>query len=151
MKNKFVYLVLLAAGFAACEPEFENPVSQNYSAGDADFTSYVALGNSLTAGYMDGTVSRVGQTYSYPNLLARQFALVGGGEFTQPSYEDDVNNLGGLMLGGIPIGSTRLVIDASEGRPENIAGTSTIEVSNLQATANNNMGDPGAKSFHLLA
>lgn len=149
MKNKFIYLAILAAGFASCEPEFENEVSANYSSGDADFTSYVAIGNSLTAGYMDGTVSRVGQTYSFPNLLAQKFALVGGGEFTQPSYEDDVDNLGGLMLGGIQIGNTRLVIDYSQGRPENLVGTPTIEVSNLQATAYNNMGVPGAKSFHL--
>lgn len=151
MKNKFIYLAVLAAGFASCEPEFENEVDANYSAGDADFSTYVSVGNSLTAGYMDGTVSRVGQTYSYPNLLAQKFALVGGGEFTQPSYADDVNNLGGLMLGGIPIANTRLVIDASQGRPETIAGATTIEVSNLQATAYNNMGVPGAKSFHLLA
>lgn len=151
MKNKFIYLPVLAVVFAACEPEFENEVDANYTSGDADFTSYVAVGNSLTAGYMDGTVSRVGQTYSFPNLLAQKFALVGGGEFTQPSYADDVNNLGGLMLGGISIGSTRLVIDAAQQKPENITGTSTIEVSNLQATAYNNMGVPGAKSFHLVA
>ena len=151
MKNKFIYLAVLAAGFASCEPEFENEVNANYTSGDADFTSYVAIGNSLTAGYMDGTVSRGSQMNSYPNLLAQQFALVGGGEFTQPSYADDVNNLGGLMLGGIPIGNTRLVIDASQGRPETIAGTSTIEVSNFQNTAYNNMGVPGAKSFHLLS
>jgi lysophospholipase L1-like esterase len=148
MKNKFIYLAVLAAGFASCEPEFENEVNANYTSGDADFTSYVAVGNSLTAGYMDGTVSRVGQTYSFPNLLAQQFALVGGGEFTQPSYAEDVNNLGGIV--GVPGFNTRLIIDASQGRPENIAGTSTITLT-PQATAYNNMGVPGAKSFHLLA
>ena len=57
MKNKFIYLAIIAAGFASCEPEFENEVGANYTAGDADFSSYVAIGNSLTAGYMDGTVS----------------------------------------------------------------------------------------------
>ena len=150
MKNKFIYIAIIAAGFASCEPEFENEVSTNYSSGEADFTSYVAIGNSLTAGYMDGTVSRVGQTYSYPNLLAQQFALVGGGAFTQPSFADDVNNLGGLTFNGLPIGSTRLVIDASQGRPENIVGTPTITLT-PQAMAYNNMGVPGAKSFHLLA
>lgn len=157
MKNKFIYLAIIAAGFVSCEPEFENDVNADYSAGDADFTTYVAVGNSLTAGFMDGTVSRVGQTYSFPNLLAQKFALVGGGEFTQPSYADDVNNLGGLMLGGMPIEfftgdnefKTRLVIDASQGRPENIVGTSTIEVSNINEGPYNNMGVPGAKSFHL--
>lgn len=151
MKNKYILLSALAIGFASCEPEFDNAVDANYSSGEANFSTYVAVGNSLTAGYMDGTVSRGSQENSYPYLLSQQFALVGGGEFTQPSYADDVNNLGGLMLGGNPIGNTRLVIDASQGRPENIAGTSTIEVSNLQAKAYNNMGVPGAKSFHLLA
>ena len=146
MKNKFIYLAIIAAGFASCEPEFENSVDANYTSGDADFSSYVAVGNSLTAGYMDGTVYRVGQTYSYPNLLAQQFALVGGGEFTQPSYAEDVDNLGGIQ----GLAGTRLVIDASQGRPENIAGASTITLT-PQATAYNNMGVPGAKSFHLLA
>jgi lysophospholipase L1-like esterase len=150
MKNKnILFIALLAAGFAACEPEFENELSNaDYSAGDADFTTYVAIGNSLTAGYMDGTVSRVGQSFSYPNLLAQQFALVGGGAFTQPSFEEDVNNLGGIN--GLPGFNTRLIIDASAGGPEPLAGTSTITL-NPQAKAFNNMGVPGAKSFHLLA
>lgn len=146
MKNKFIYLAIIAAGFASCEPEFENTVDANYTAGDADFTTYVAVGNSLTAGYMDGTVSRVGQTYSFPNLLAQQFALVGGGAFTQPSYAEDVNNLGGIQ----GLTGTRLVINASVGGVQPIAGTPTITLT-PQATAYNNMGVPGAKSFHLLA
>jgi lysophospholipase L1-like esterase len=147
MKNKFIYLAILAAGFASCEPEFENEVNANYTSGDADFTSYVAIGNSLTAGYMDGTVSRVGQTYSFPNLLAQKFALVGGGEFTQPSYEEDVDNVGGIQ--GLPGFNKRLVIDVSQGRPE-IISTGNIGVTlTPQATAYNNMGVPGAKSFHL--
>lgn len=147
MKNKFIILSTIAIVFASCEPEFENEVNAEYSSGLADFTSYVAVGNSLTAGYMDGTVSRVGQTYSYPNLLAQQFALVGGGAFTQPSFADDVNNLGGIS--GIPGFGTRLIIDASQSRPEPIVGTSTITLA-PQAKAFNNMGVPGAKSFHLI-
>ncbi|MEY4834579.1 MAG: hypothetical protein RI980_694 [Bacteroidota bacterium] len=146
MKNNFILVVALAIGFASCEPEFENEVNAAYTSGEADFTTYVSIGNSLTAGYMDGTVSRVGQTYSYPNLLAQQFALVGGGAFTQPSFAEDVNNLGGIS--GVPGFGTRLVIDAAQGRPEPIAGTSTITLT-PQAKAYNNMGVPGAKSFHL--
>lgn len=148
MKNKYIYLAILAAGFVSCEPEFENPVSQDYSAGEANFSSYVAIGNSLTAGYMDGTMYKSGQMNSFPNLLAQQFALVGGGAFTQPSYEDDVNNLGGIA--GIPNFGTRLIIDAAQGRPEPLVGSPTISLAS-QATAYNNMGVPGAKSFHLLA
>ncbi|KGO87348.1 G-D-S-L family lipolytic protein [Flavobacterium rivuli WB 3.3-2 = DSM 21788] len=149
-KNTLLYLAILAAaGFTACEPEFEhNLTDADYSAGEADFTRYVAVGNSLTSGYMDGTVSRIGQTYSFPNQLAQQFKIVGGGEFTQPSYADDVNNLGGIA--GLPGFNTRLIIDAGAGGPEPIAGTSTVTLT-AQQKAYNNMGVPGAKSFHLLA
>jgi lysophospholipase L1-like esterase len=152
MKNKFIYLSVLAFMFAGCEPEFENELSDSsYSAGDADFSSYVAVGNSLTAGFMDGTMSREGQQYSFPNLLAQQFAVVGGGEFTQPPFDADTDNLGGLLFNGNVIQPTRLIIDASAGGPENIAGTPTVDIANQFATAYNNMGVPGAKSFHLLA
>ena len=49
MKNKFIYFAVIAAlGFASCEPEFDKEVNnESYSAGEANFTSYVAIGNSL--------------------------------------------------------------------------------------------------------
>ncbi|VXB15360.1 G-D-S-L family lipolytic protein [Flavobacterium sp. 9AF] len=161
MKNKFIYLAILAAGFASCEPEFDNPVStDNYSAGEADFSSYVAVGNSLTAGYMDGTVYKSGQANSFPNLLAQQFALVGGGAFTQPSYEEDVQNWGGIQ--GIPGFGTRRILDATQPNPNGTfgavefiggdattSGNSTITLTQ-QAKAYHNMGVPGAKTFHLV-
>lgn len=125
MKNKFIYLsILTVAGLVSCEPEFENEVNADYTAGEADFTSYVAIGNSLTAGYMDGTMYKSGQANSFPNLLAQQFATVGGGVFTQPSYEEDINNLGGIL--GVPGFTTRRVINFSTSAPENIAGTPTV-------------------------
>lgn len=152
MKNKYIYLSALALGLVACEPEFKNEIDGGtYSSGDADFTSYVALGNSLTAGYMDGTVFRTSQQNSFPKMLSEQFAVAGGGEFTQPSYEEDAQNKGGLTLMGNVVGATRMIINAQVGGPQNIAGTPSIEVSNLQQRAYHNMGVPGAKSFHLLA
>lgn len=154
MRRKYqsILLAAFAFSFMACEPEFENPVNNaSYSKGEADFTTYVAVGNSLTSGYMDGTMYRSGQQYSFPNLLAKQFAVVGGGAFTQPSYEDDSNDLGGLLLQGNVAGATRMVINMQTGGPQNLAGTPTIEISKLQAKAYNNMGVPGAKSFHLVA
>lgn len=156
MKNKYLFLTLLAAGLVACEPEFKDEIGDGtYSKGEADFTTYVAVGNSLTSGFMDGTMYKSGQHYSFPNLLSQQFQVVGGGAFTQPSYDDDTKDLGGLTLGGnkIPGFDTRMAIlmTASGGSPVNLVGSPTIEVSNLQKKAYNNMGIPGAKSFHLLA
>ncbi|HLV51537.1 MAG TPA: hypothetical protein VKY44_06240 [Flavobacterium sp.] len=145
-------LAAFAFSFVACEPEFENEVTNEiYSSGEVDFSTYVAVGNSLTAGYMDGTMYRSGQQYSFPNLLAKQFAVVGGGAFTQPSFGEDGSDVGGLLFMGNQIGATRLIINMQSGSPENLKGTPTIEISNLQAKAYHNMGVPGAKSFHLLA
>lgn len=47
-----------------------------------DFRSYVAIGNSLTAGFMNGALGVEGQNCSYPRLLAVQAGV--GGEFQQP-------------------------------------------------------------------
>jgi len=65
----------------SCKPLVEPDQPQ---AGSADFSRYVAIGNSLTAGYADGTLYRDGQLNSYPAILAEQLKLVGGGTFTQP-------------------------------------------------------------------
>lgn len=151
-KYQIILLAAIAVGFSSCKPEFDDEISNGtYTAGEADFSRYVAVGNSLTSGYMDGTMFRSGQQFSFPNLLSKQFSVVGGGEFTQPSYADDVNDIGGLLLGGNVIGQTRMIINLSTGGPQNIVGTPTIQVAQLQAKAFNNMGVPGAKSFHLLA
>ncbi|MHC5361343.1 hypothetical protein [Myroides sp. LJL110] len=152
MKKRYLLLLPALAIMTSCEPDIKDGIdSHTYYAGEADFSTYVAVGNSLTAGYMDGTVFKSGQKYSFPSILAEKFQVVGGGEFTQPSFEDDVNNVGGLLLGGNEIAPTRLIMNMQTSSPENIKGTITIEVSNQQKKAYHNAGVPGAKSFHLLA
>ncbi|HUF89422.1 MAG TPA: SGNH/GDSL hydrolase family protein [Gemmatimonadota bacterium] len=47
-----------------------------------DFRGYVAIGNSLTAGFMNGALGIEGQACSYPRLLAGQAGV--GGDFQQP-------------------------------------------------------------------
>lgn len=80
--KKIYILGLLACSFAACKPNIEPEKPQ---AGNADFTRYLAVGNSLTAGFSDGTLYRDGQINSYPAMLAGQFQMVGGSEvFRQP-------------------------------------------------------------------
>ena len=71
----------MACTMAACKPNVE-PETQR--AGDADFSRYLAVGNSLTAGYADNSLDRNGQTNSYPAMLAGRFIAVSGGKFVQP-------------------------------------------------------------------
>lgn len=155
MKLKHIsYLAIAAIGFASCEPEFDNPVEDGgyFDQGSADFTTYVALGNSLTAGFADGALYIQGQENSFPNILAQQFEQVGGGEFTQPLMND---NIGGLLLNGQPMESfgNRLTLSmvGDSPSPTPISGAPTTEVTNTLSGSFNNMGVPGAKSFHLLA
>jgi lysophospholipase L1-like esterase len=159
MKNKIIKLAGLAlscAVISACDTDFNNPVSSTsgQTSGTADFTTFVSIGDSLTAGYADSALYLSGQQNSYPAILAQQFAKVGGGTFSQPEVSD---NLGGLLFGGVenPSFGNRLVLnltDPENPSPEPIAGTPTTEVigSGLNGTAFNNMGVPGAKSFHLV-
>jgi len=148
MKKYIKYSVVLALGLMACEPELENPIDEDnfYTSGTADFSSFVALGNSLTAGYSDGALYITGQQSSFPNILAGQFALAGGGEFTQPLMAD---NLGGFA--GLETFPNRFVLaPGSDGlSPTRLGGTPATDFTNVLAGPFNNMGVPGAKSFHL--
>ena len=152
MIKNFKWLLLVSLTFVACTNNNDAVVNPNSSdglpltAGSADFSKYVSLGNSLCAGYSDGALFAAGQANSYPNLLSQQFALVGGGEFKIPYMND---NVGGLLLGGFQIQGPRLYFNGSGPAP--VSGTTTTEVSNILTGPFNNMGVPGAKSFHLLA
>ena len=147
MINNFKWLLLVSLTFAACTNDDAVPGDVPVSAGTADFSKYVSLGNSLTAGYSDGALFKRGQEGSYTNLLAQQFAQVGGGEFKIPFCGDD--NLGGLLLGGTPIQGTRLYFNGTA--PVNVPGTPVTEITNQLTGPFNNMGVPGAKSYHLAA
>ena len=147
-KLKYTWLLLFLFAFAACDDndDDQNEVKVALTPGSADFNTFVSVGNSLTAGYTDNALFKAGQVNSFPNLLSQKFALVGGGSFTQPMTND---NIGGLLLGGNEIAAPRLYFDGSG--PAVLPGTPTTEVSNILSGPFNNMGVPGAKSFHLLA
>jgi lysophospholipase L1-like esterase len=157
MIKNFKWLLLVSLTFVACNSEDEPFVDPNstdgspLNAGTADFSKYVSLGNSLTAGYCDGALFIAGQELSYPSLLSQQFSLVGGGEFKIPFMND---NVGGLLLGGFQIQGPRLYLlqlPNGDRVPVPVTGTTTTEVSNILTGQYNNMGIPGAKSFHLVA
>ena len=76
------------------------------SDGDADFTKYIAIGNSLTAGFMDAALYDRGQMNSFPKILSTQFKAVGGGDFNQPDINSE-NGFSGLS-GRMPLGRLKL-------------------------------------------
>lgn len=152
MIKNIKWLALVSLTFVACNNSDDVVVDANSSdglpltSGSADFSKYVSLGNSLTAGYCDSALFIEGQKGSYPAILAQQFSLVGGGNFNIPFMND---NVGGLLLGGFQIQGPRLYFNGSG--PVPVTGTPTTEITNHLTGTYNNLGVPGAKSFHLLA
>ena len=124
----------------------ETVVYESPSAGSADFSNFVAIGASFTAGFSDGSVFLAAQSRSFPWIMSQQMAAMGGGNFTQPLVSD---NVGGLTLGGNVIAGPRLFFNGAG--PAVLPGTPTTEVSNVLSGPFNNMGVPGAKSYHLVA
>jgi len=152
-KIKYIGLMLLAVGFTACDVNNELDeiaevpvVLPAPTAGNADFSNYVAIGASFTAGFSDGSVFLAAQSRSFPKIMANMMANVGGGDFTQPMVAD---NIGGLTLGGNQIANPRLFFNGAG--PAVLPGSPGTEVSNVLSGPFNNMGVPGAKSFHLVA
>ncbi|MBC2843566.1 SGNH/GDSL hydrolase family protein [Winogradskyella flava] len=159
---KYIVLSLLTLGMMACENELvddlrdrNNPPTDplpDLTAGSADFSNYVSIGPSFTAGFTDNGLFIASQENSFPNILAGKFANAGGGSFTQPWMSD---NFGGLAAGGTRITDPRLVFGGAGPVPlESVIGPVTVGtdiVLNNPSGPFNNLGIPGAKSFHFIA
>jgi lysophospholipase L1-like esterase len=111
---------LAGAALLGCKPQLETPTP---ALGTADYSRYVAVGNSLTAGYADNGLYRAGQLNSYPSILAGQLKLVGGAaDFRQPLFaENQANGTGYLTLAGLSNGMPSL----SSAPPQAIRGSTT--------------------------
>lgn len=148
-KTKYIWLAALCLTFAACSEDDSNDGDNMLPAltsGDADFSKYVAVGASFSAGYTDNALFIAGQQTSFPNILSQQFALVGGGSFSQPLMND---NIGGFLFGGVPSSSfpPRLYFNGSG--PVTLNAIPTTEATTHLNGPFNNYGIPGLKSFHL--
>lgn len=148
---KYLFISAILIGFTSCnDDDFDytpdpEPIPA-FTAGSIDVSKYVAVGASFTAGFTDGALFIASQQNSFPNILSQQFANAGGGTFTQPLMND---NIGGLLFAGNLIQNPRLFFNGTG--PQVLAATPTTEVTNVLSGPFNNMGVPGAKSFHLVA
>jgi len=160
MKYRFLIYIGLLGILFACKPELEDFSISN---GNADFSTYVSLGNSLTAGIADGALYISSQENAYPNIIANQFGKAGGGEFGLPMMPDEEGIgvlqipqppffrlerklvMGNKMVCGEPdLGPIRLVENPDQ---LTLLGMLLTPVTNSV----NNFGVYGAKTVHLLA
>ncbi|MDX1639619.1 MAG: SGNH/GDSL hydrolase family protein [Balneolaceae bacterium] len=147
----------------SCKSDFDSLVNQRLNenplpdpptanSGDADLSNYVAIGNSLTAGFMDGALYNDGQQNSIPAMLAAKFAQADApANFSQP----DINSPRGFntAVPQNPVNGTvlgRFKLDTDIPGPSPTLGGDPIapftgDPSNLQ-----NFGVPGIVVGQLL-
>ena len=140
---KLTPILLLAAFVAGCQgpcEKLDSITGPALTSGTADFTTYVAAGTSISAGYQSGGIVDRHQMFSFPAIFARQIGKTvlqnGQGDFTFPSMGFD----GFPQLLAIKSFSPLIV--------NNTGRTLGYPAANYtQATAFHNMGVPGAIAF----
>lgn len=108
-KNIKLYIGFVALALAAsCKPSIDLD-TKGGNPENVDFSKYIAVGNSLTAGYANSGLSLKGQEQSFPNMLAQEMKKVGGGEFLQPYFPaENYNGSGFLYLKALVNGQPEL-------------------------------------------
>ncbi|MCF8387517.1 MAG: hypothetical protein K9G58_09165 [Bacteroidales bacterium] len=167
MKYKGIIYILILTVLVSCEPNLKEDF--NYSSGKADLSSYVAIGNSLTAGFADAALYTSGQENSFPAILAGQFKLVGGGDFKQPLINTE-EGVGISSNGGIVTLTTKYKLGLVEDKDCSGQGTGEYSLKPVFVDPDpdpgtlfqqlyappltpgpyNNVGVPGAMIQHLL-
>ena len=159
----FLTSLLYACSYTAPEPA-EDPTNPRTPpvTGNADFSKYVAIGNSITAGFMDNALYLEGQQNAYPVLLAERMKLVNNGAaFNIPAF----GAAGGAGFSNsfvpgttIPLGRLKFILPPCTENNDQTKTLGLIPSPSLQGEALNpyagnkaelnNFGVPGAKSFH---
>jgi len=144
--KKLAFIILSLALFTSCERKISE---FSVTKGTANFTTYVSVGNSLVAGYADGALYHDGQVASCPNIISGQLQLAGGGAFVQPMV---TSNYGvAAYLGVQPKFVLGYSVDC-----QGVVGLAPVRSTGAMdpfapvGYQVNNLGIPGAKSFHLI-
>ena len=154
MKTNKLYILLIFIIFLGCSQELDiieptptptpDPPDPPLS-GAANFSKFVAVGNSLTAGYQAGALFTEGQENSLPKIMNDMFSMIdgatGGGDFNQPDINSELGFFGIDPGSGTVLGRLLLQGDPPLPTPQpggNIPGPYTGDKSAL-----NNFGVPG--------
>lgn len=134
-KRIFSLLALILFLSVSCKDYNDLPLDQP-AAGNADLSTYAAVGNSLTAGFQSNALYRSAQEYSFPNLLAQQIVI---DDFEQPLISDPgIGDPGRLEL--VNVQESETVYNTEQGSPANTG----------IGRPYNNLGVPGAQLADYL-
>jgi hypothetical protein len=134
------YILPAFALFAfACDTEIDIPApSTGSGSAQLDFSNYVAVGNSLTAGFMDNGLYEEGQMNSFPAIINGQLQAAGAEtNFTQPMVSG--NGSGYLRLASLDLVSSDFTFDTTFQAPD------PSFLQKATGSGFNNIGVPGIR------
>lgn len=164
MYKVFYALLISALLLVSCDGEFDSLVDANKernpipdmeveaSQGSADLSNFVTIGNSLTAGFMDGALYNNGQRFSLGALMSAQFEHAGApSTFNQPDI-NSVNGCNTSIQGNCqnvnPFG--RFKLDTNIPGPSPTVNGDPISGYDGAASSLNNFGVPGIRIGGLI-
>ena len=135
-----LFISVLLIALVGCEDRSDLTAPEAPNTGTADFSSFVSIGNSLTAGFADNSLYESAQVYSFGNQIAEAV----GAQYVQPLVSDP----------GLP---GRLEVDRFIIQDGSIASVVLTQNTGLGAALNsshaapfNNLGVPGAILYDLV-
>ncbi len=146
---KYVLTIGVSIGlFSSCLKSEFSPIER--TEGEADFTHYVSVGNSLTQGYQDGGLhnEKAQQSNSYPAIIARQMQLCNPemDEFIQPLVSG--NGSGFRILSTDSEGELIVLAPSDEGGME---ADPTFDTWGDGRVKYNNLGVAGIAVWQIMA
>ncbi|WP_430810090.1 MULTISPECIES: SGNH/GDSL hydrolase family protein [unclassified Carboxylicivirga] len=139
-------LMSLALGLWSCEPNVDTFVPSH---GSADFTKFIAIGDSYTAGYTDGALGRRGQEESFSYILGKQLMYAGSESFNQPLVKSEASVGTTVLAENQNNGYFELKVVDGAFKPVPVLGDMGIFTESVYSANNQNFGVPGAKVTHL--
>jgi len=133
--KKYITILFIAAliFFTPSCDDYTELTSPTINLGSADFSRFVTIGSSFTAGYQSGSLYQSSQMYSHGQLIANAIAT----NYEQPIVSEP-GTAGRLEIKSLS--PFELYINLSAGAPQNTALPSPY----------NNLGIPGALVYDVL-
>ncbi|MDR6238163.1 hypothetical protein [Aureibacter tunicatorum] len=138
--NNILYIVALLFSFAACK-DLEPDVDYANGSGSLDVSKYVAIGNSLTAGFANNGLYEAAQVQSFPAIFSKQLTPFGINEISQPIAVR--TGTGYQVLTGFDPQTGSPIIDMISNEADQMAFMQKVDYSI------NNYGVPGIKVMQL--
>ena len=157
IKIFLISLTALALFIAGCSLEAPTEKQSVLKPGKANLARYVALGNSITAGFQSAALTEKHQVFSFPNLLAKQMGVT---TFQQPllgypglgNFSTEGGGILELVLLQNPATGNPVITPAAyasypDFNPQNPYVSDAVR---QYAAPYNNLGVPGALTYDIM-